>query len=47
MDKDMIIDELIKLVDNWYATEKLTKDTTWGECASDLDNIIEKAGDLK
>ena len=47
MSIDQILDELITLRDNWYATEKHTGDVVWGECAYDLDSIIEKAADEK
>lgn len=47
MNKDQILDILIKLVKEWYATEKLTGNTVWGECAYDLDQVIEKAAGEK
>jgi hypothetical protein len=42
MDKDKIIDDLIKLRDVWYDTEKITGEVVWGECAHDIDDLIEK-----
>jgi hypothetical protein len=47
MDRDMILDALIKLRNDWYATEKATNEVVWGECAYDLDSLIEKAADAK
>lgn len=41
MDKEVIIDELLKMAKNWHDTEKLTGENIWGECATDLDNLIE------
>lgn len=38
-----IIEEIIKLRDNWYETEKATGEVVWGECAYDLDQLIERS----
>ncbi len=42
MDKDAIIESIIKLRDCWFETEKSTGNEIWGECATDLDNLIEE-----
>jgi len=47
MNKNQIIDTLIKLRDDWYATEKNTGQVVWGECAYEIDGLIEKAADKK
>ena len=47
MDRDQILDALINLRDAWYATEKGTGEVIWGECARDLDDIIEKSAGEK
>lgn len=47
MDRDQILDALIDLRDTWYVTEKATEEVVWGECAYDLDKIIEKAAGVK
>jgi hypothetical protein len=47
MTRTQILDALIKLVEDWYTTETTTGEVVWGECARDLDNIIEKAADKK
>ena len=45
MDKNQIIDYLIALRDTWYETEKSTHIVEWGECAYEIDVLIEKAAD--
>lgn len=47
MDRDQILDALIELKNAWYATEKATDEVVWGECAYDLDVLIEKAASEK
>ena len=47
MDRDQILDALIELRDAWYATEKATNEVVWGECAYDLDALIESAASEK
>lgn len=47
MDKDTILDALIELRNSWYATERATNEVVWGECAYDLDALIEQAADAK
>lgn len=44
---DNLIDELLRLRDDWYETEKQTGDVVWGECAYDIDKLIEKIADEK
>ena len=43
MNRNQILDALIELRDVWYATEKATDEVVWGECAYDLDSLIEEA----
>ena len=45
MDKNQIIDKLIVLRDVWYETEKITGIVVWGECAYEIDTLIEKAAE--
>ena len=45
MTRNQILDELIRLRDAWYATEKATDEVVWGECAYDIDRLIENAAD--
>ena len=45
MDKNAIIDKLIVLRDTWYETEKTTGVVEWGECAYEIDVLIEKAAE--
>jgi len=45
MDKNQIIDKLIVLRDVWYETEKITGIVVWGECAYEVDVLIEKAAE--
>lgn len=47
LSRDAIIDHLIKLRDNWWKCEKTLNKPIYGECAEDLDELIEKAGDSK
>jgi hypothetical protein len=47
MTRDQILDAMIKLKNDWYATEKHTGDVVWGECAYDLDQLIEDAAKEK
>ena len=37
MNIDEIIDKLIELKDVWYATENVSGDVVWGECARDIE----------
>ena len=46
-DKYAIIDHLIRLRDNWYACEKKSDEVIWGECAYEIDTLIEKAAGEK
>lgn len=41
IEPEVIIEELMKLAKNWHKTEKLTGNDIWGECATDLDNLID------
>jgi hypothetical protein len=47
MGKGDIIQAIIRLRDEWYATERLTLEDIWGECAYELDSLIEKIADQK
>ena len=47
MNSDEIIDKLIELKDVWYATENVSGDVVWGECARDIDDLVEEAADGK
>ena len=47
MTRNQILDELIRLRDAWYATEKATDEVVWGECAHDIDTLIENAAGQK
>jgi len=44
MDRDQILDAMIELRNDWYATEQHTGEVIWGECAYELDSLIEEAG---
>ena len=43
--KNQVIDQLIVLRDTWYDTEKATGEIVWGECAYEVDVLIEKAAE--
>jgi hypothetical protein len=47
MDRDQILDAMIELRDSWYEIEKYTGEVAWGECAYDLDELIETAAGEK
>ena len=42
-----LLEDLIKLRDQYYKCEEELNEPVWGECASDIDDLIEKAADQK
>ena len=36
-----LLNDLLELSNNWKNTEKLTGEITWGECSTDLSDVIE------
>lgn len=42
MDEDELIKRLYVLIELWKNTEKLTTNEVWGECATDLENLLEE-----
>ena len=42
---EALLEEIIKVANNWNETEKQTGDVIWGECASDLQTVIEAEAD--
>lgn len=47
MEIEYLLTQLEELRDVWYATEKTTGENIWGECAHEIDVLIEKAEDGK
>ena len=43
MDKEELIKILAEMSNIWQLTEKISGNPVWGDCARDLDKIIEKA----
>ena len=38
---EKLLEDILDVSNCWNETEKITDDETWGECASDIQRIIE------
>jgi len=45
MDRDYIVKHLVQLRDMWYGFTDKYDEFIWGECAHELDILIEKIAD--